>query len=146
MAEKMTKELYEKLNMASKTLCEYCENDECSCCQVTRLMDDAYAEAATMDKKSNILYWDDMENQCDEFLNNFLAEYAPTAFALDEDARIDISKAILETIVSKCKEYGIEPRRNEIGDYGFVKYDVRKLHNLLYYEGKEHAKEDDPWA
>ena len=46
----------------------------------------------------------------------------------------------------KWKEYGIEPRRNEIGDYGFVKYDVRKLHNLLYYEGKEHAKEDDPWA
>ena len=46
----------------------------------------------------------------------------------------------------KCKEYGIEPRRNEIGDYGFVKYDVRKLHNLLYYEGKDHTKEDDPWA
>jgi len=46
----------------------------------------------------------------------------------------------------KCKEYDIEPRRNEIGDYGFVKYDVRKLHNLLYHEGKEHSKEDDPWA
>ena len=46
----------------------------------------------------------------------------------------------------KCKEYDIEPRRNEIGDYGFVKYDVRKLHNLLYHEGKEHNKEDDPWA
>ena len=46
----------------------------------------------------------------------------------------------------KCKEYGIEPQRNEIGDYGFVKYDVRKLHNLLYYEGKDHTKEDDPWA
>ena len=41
----MTKELYEKLNMAGKALCEYCENDECSCCQVTRLMDDAYIEA-----------------------------------------------------------------------------------------------------
>ena len=42
---KMTKELYEKLSMAGKALCEYCENDECSCCQVTRLMDDAYIEA-----------------------------------------------------------------------------------------------------
>ena len=50
------------------------------------------------------------------------------------------------TLKQKCKEYGIEPRRNEIGDYGFVKYDVRKLHNLLYYEGKDHTKEDDPWA
>ena len=42
---KMTKELDEKLSMAGKALCEYCENDECSCCQVTHLMDDAYAEA-----------------------------------------------------------------------------------------------------
>lgn len=48
-AKKMTKELYEKLDMASKTLCEYCENAECSCCQVTRLMDDAYVEAVNAD-------------------------------------------------------------------------------------------------
>lgn len=45
MAKKMTKELYEKLSMAEKALCEYCENDECSCCQVTRLMYDAYIDA-----------------------------------------------------------------------------------------------------
>ena len=61
----------------------------------------------TTDKKSNMLYWDSMEDQCDEFLNNFLTDYALTNITLDEDARIDISKAILETIVSKCKEYGI---------------------------------------
>lgn len=48
-AKKMTKELYEKLDMASKTLCEYCENAECSCCQVTRMMDDAYIEAVNAD-------------------------------------------------------------------------------------------------
>lgn len=48
-AKKMTKELYEKLDIASKTLCEYCENAECSCCQVTRLMDDAYIEAVNAD-------------------------------------------------------------------------------------------------
>ena len=41
MAKKMTKELYEKLSMAGKALCD----NECSCCQVTRLMDDAYVEA-----------------------------------------------------------------------------------------------------
>ena len=54
------------------------------------------------------------------------------------------------TLRKKCEQYGIQPRRNEIGDYGFVKYDVRKLHNLLYYENRERtshtAKEDDPWA
>ena len=55
-----------------------------------------------------------------------------------------------QDLKQKCKQYGIEPRRNEIGDFGFVKYDVRKLHNAIYYEdresGKEAHKEDDPWA
>ena len=52
----------------------------------------------------------------------------------------------------KCEKYDIEPRRNEIGYYGFVRFDVRKLHNYLYYEsrgGKKedgYRKEDDPWA
>lgn len=46
---KMTKELYEKLEMAGKTFCEYCENAECSCCQVTSLLDDAYIEAVNAD-------------------------------------------------------------------------------------------------
>ena len=51
-----------------------------------------------------------------------------------------------------CEKYDIEPRRNEIGEFGFVRFDVRKLHNHLYYEsrgGKKdggYHKEDDPWA
>ena len=61
----------------------------------------------TADKKNNMIYWDSMKNQCDEFLNNFLAEYALTNITLNGDARIDIGKAILETIISKCKDYGI---------------------------------------
>ena len=47
----------------------------------------------------------------------------------------------------KCAQYGVEPRRNKIGDYGFVKYDVRKLHNTIYYEDRDQdGLEDDPWA
>ena len=51
----------------------------------------------------------------------------------------------------KCEQYDIEPRRNEIGDYGFVRFDVRKLHNALYHESRgnkktDHQREDDPWA
>ena len=51
----------------------------------------------------------------------------------------------------KCEQYDIEPRRNEIGDYGFVRFDVRKLHNALYHESRgnkkaDHPREDDPWA
>ena len=41
----MTEKYYNEIIAAGKALCEYCENDECSCCQVTRLMDDAYIEA-----------------------------------------------------------------------------------------------------
>jgi hypothetical protein len=48
----------------------------------------------------------------------------------------------------KCKQYGIEPRRNEIGEWGLVKYDVRKLHNAIYHEyaDKFNQTDDDPWA
>lgn len=46
----------------------------------------------------------------------------------------------------KSKLYHIDPRQNEIGEYGFVKYDVRKLHNLLYHEDRENKQADDPWA
>lgn len=41
----MTKDIYDKLEKASKTLCEFCDNDACESCQVSLLMNDAYAEA-----------------------------------------------------------------------------------------------------
>ena len=57
---------------------------------------------------------------------------------------LNMDKPLLK---KKCAQYGIEPRRNEIGDYGFVKYDVRKLHNTIYYEDRDQdGLEDDPWA
>ena len=43
----------------------------------------------------------------------------------------------------KCAQYNISPRRNEIGEYGLVKYDVRKLHSAIYHEDEV---DDDPWA
>lgn len=60
---------------------------------------------------------------------------------------LGISKQELK---ARCEQYGIKPRQNEIGDYGFVRYDVRKLHNKLYHEcrgnGKDGWEADDPWA
>ena len=47
---------------------------------------------------------------------------------------------------SKCEQYGVTPTRNEIGEAGFPKYDVRKLHTKLYYEERDYQKEWDPWA
>ncbi len=51
------------------------------------------------------------------------------------------------TLKEKSEQYGIEVRRNEIGDCGFVKYDVRKLHIALYYEDRGGRKaSENPWA
>ena len=55
----------------------------------------------------------------------------------------EMSKADLK---EKCSKHNIIPTRNEIGDAGFVKYDIRRLHNKLYYEDREHQKEWDPRA
>ena len=49
-----------------------------------------------------------------------------------------------EMLRKQCELYQVTPRRNEIGEYGFVTYDVRKLHNAIYKANKE--GEDDPWA
>ena len=55
-----------------------------------------------------------------------------------------------QELKAKCERYGIFPRQNEVGEYGFVRYDVRKLHNQLYCEGRDkskgNSKVDDPWA
>ena len=45
----------------------------------------------------------------------------------------EISKSELK---SACETHNVQPRRNEIGVYGFVKYDICRLHNLLYHEGR----------
>jgi len=49
----------------------------------------------------------------------------------------------------KCDQYEIKPRRDEIGEYFFVKYDVRKLHNAIYHEDDSNQvsnNKDNPWA
>ena len=51
-----------------------------------------------------------------------------------------------EALREKSAQYEIPPSRNEIGEGGFSKYDVRRLHNKLYYEDHTHQKEWNPWA
>ena len=66
-------------------------------------------------------------------------------YTMDEMIKlIGLDKA---TLKEKCSQYRIKPRLNEIGEWGFVKYDVRKLHNALYHEDRPNGKkvEDDPW-
>lgn len=51
-----------------------------------------------------------------------------------------------DDLKEKCGQYNVTPTRNEIGEAGFVKYDIRRLHNKLYYEERDHQKKWDPWA
>ena len=53
-----------------------------------------------------------------------------------------------ETLKQNYRRYDITPQRNEIGDWGLSRYDLRRLHNFLYKEGKGSAngKTDDSWA
>lgn len=46
----------------------------------------------------------------------------------------------------KCEMYDVKPTRNEIGEGVFSKYDIRRLHNQLYYEDRERKDAWDPWA
>ena len=60
-------------------------------------------------KKNNMAYWDDMENQCLNLIDNLLMNYAHADTSnIDEDARIDMSKIILETVINQCKKYDID--------------------------------------
>ena len=45
MSKTMTQQSYDKILEAAKILCEYCENNACENCQLTRLTDDAYLDA-----------------------------------------------------------------------------------------------------
>lgn len=54
-----------------------------------------------------------------------------------------------ERLRAKCAKYNTQPCRNEMGEWGLVKCDVRKLYNFLCHEnnpGKQQDEEDDPWA
>lgn len=51
-----------------------------------------------------------------------------------------------DQLKAKCEQYSVLPVRNESGQFGFVKYDFRTLHNKLYYEDRKEQKEEDPWA
>lgn len=53
-----------------------------------------------------------------------------------------------DKLKEKCGQYGISPQKNEVGDWGLTRFDVRKLHNSLYKEGRSgsNGKDDDPWA
>lgn len=58
----------------------------------------------------------------------------------------DLLNMSKKKLKEKCTQYDIIPRRNEIGAWGLVKYDIRKLHNYLYYEDRKNKRDmDEAW-
>ncbi len=53
-----------------------------------------------------------------------------------------------EALRKSCEKYGVNPRRNETGDWGLPCHDLCRLHNFLYKAEKNlvERKDDDPWA
>lgn len=41
---------YEKMTKAATVLCDYCQSDECECCKVNQLLNDACAELMSEDE------------------------------------------------------------------------------------------------
>lgn len=80
-------------------------------------------------KKNNMAYWDDMEQQCRNLLDNLLTNYAyADTSKLDEDARIDISKVILDTVINQCKKYDIDTNKA----FPFIDTDYQKKTPTAY--------------
>ena len=51
-----------------------------------------------------------------------------------------------ETLRKKCQKYAIQPTRNAEGQWGFTTYDIRRLHNFLYYEDRPSKEErEEAW-
>ena len=53
------------------------------------------------------------------------------------------------TLKEKCEAYAIRPQRNEVGEWGLTRYDLRKLHHTLYHEDRKNSgsqKDEGPWA
>ena len=62
----------------------------------------------------------------------------------------EMEKSELQRCANK---YAVKPVEDQYGNWGFLKREVRKLHNILYKEQKgyisdvfKNRKEDDPWA
>ena len=53
------------------------------------------------------------------------------------------------TLKEKCEEHAIRPQRNEVGEWGLTRYDLRKLHHTLYHEDRKNSssqKDEGPWT
>lgn len=55
----------------------------------------------------------------------------------------DLLRLTKKELKELCELLGIKPRKDEIGEWIHVKYEVRKIHNHLYHVAD---KDDDSWA
>ena len=56
----------------------------------------------------------------------------------------EMFKMTKEELRKKTEQYKIQLTRNDDKVYGFLRHDVRSLHNKLYYENRT-REEENPW-
>ena len=54
----------------------------------------------------------------------------------------------METLKYYSEKYDIKPQEDQYGNWGFRKVLVRKLHNYIYKEQRNHPdnRQNDPWG
>ena len=66
-----------------------------------------FIENAKVNKKSNMAYWDEIDEVAEEFVRNFLS-CSVSGNTLNEDEILDIGKEITEVMLDKLRDYGID--------------------------------------
>ena len=66
-----------------------------------------FIENAKVNKKSNMAYWDEIDEVSEEFVRNFLS-CSVSGNTLNEDEILDIGKEITEVMLDKLRDYGID--------------------------------------
>ena len=61
-------------------------------------------------KKRNMEYWDAIDNVSEEFVREF-AKYAQPELELDDDAIMEIGKAITVKVLEELKDLGVDTEK-----------------------------------
>ena len=61
-----------------------------------------------MDKKSNMAFWDSLDDMTEEFVKQYIAAAAEKLEIDDEDIVIEIAKRVQETVLNELENYDID--------------------------------------
>ena len=140
---------YHRANVSKQTFWKIMNNDNYRPSKPT-VISFAVAPELTWEETESLLrtvgFSMSHSNKFDLIIEFYIRSGCYDLFEIDAALLLELDK---QTLQEKCRQYDISPQRNEVGDWGLSRYDLRKLHNTLYYEDKKNVggrRGDDPWA